>query len=337
MRKFIFLLIVLVLTLPIFAQGNFDKSEPVLNVYSSRHYDVDDVVYKMFEDETGIKINVVKGKGPELVQRIIREKGNSQADVFLTVGAESIYPLKSEGLLQNFDSELLNSHIPASFRGDGWTGIMSRARVVAVSKDRVNPSSITSYADLAKDDYKGKILVRSSSSSYNIALLSSFVQLYGKDWAENWAKGVVANMARSPKGNDRDQAKGVAAEVGDVAIMNSYYFVRMSNSSDANEKAAASKVQLVFPKETHLNLSYAALLNGAKNRENAIKFMEFLSGAKIQKLYAQKNGEFPLNRNVALPEIQASWGSFETQDLNFEELGKYSVDAAMIFDKVGWK
>ncbi len=309
----------------------------VLNVYSSRHYDVDDTVYQMFEEKTGIKVNVVKGKSGELLERITREKGNPNADVFLTVGAETLAPLKQNSLLENFDSEFIQKVIPAQFRGDGWTGIMSRARIIAYSLDRVDPKSIKTYADLTKPEWKGKVLVRSSTSSYNVALLCSLIQMEGKEAAQEWASGIVSNMARPPKGNDRDQAKAVVAGEGDVAIMNSYYYVKMAKSSDPAEVEVSKKIGLLFPQDTHLNLSYGAVLAGAKNKSNAVAFLEFLTSEEVQTIYAEKNGEFPLNKDVKLPEIQASWGSFKPQKLDFNTFGEAKPEAAMIFDKAGWK
>lgn len=314
-----------------------ESGEKVLNIYSTRHYDADKDIYEMFTKETGIKVNVVEGKDHELVEKIIREKDAPQADVFLTVGAESIYPLKEAKMLQTFDSKVVKENIPEHFRGDGWTSIMYRARVIAYEKGKTNPESIKSYNDLTKPEYKGQILVRPSSASYNVALLSSFILLDGEKAAKEWAQGVANNLARTPKGNDRDQAKAIVAGEGSLAIMNSYYYVRMLNSSDPAEKEAAQKIGLIFPDKTHINISYAGLLTGAKNKDNAIKFIEFMTGQKVQEYYAKNNGEFPVNPKVPMTEVQKSWGSFTTQKYNFEELGKYAKTASKIFDEVGWK
>ncbi len=312
-----------------------DKGE--LNVYSSRHYDVDKEVYKLFEEETGIKVNVVEGKGGELLERLSREKEDPKADLFLTVGAETIYPLTQMSLLDEFESETVAQNVPENMRGKGWSAIMYRARVIAYEKGKTDPATITCYKDLMKDEYKGKILVRSSTSSYNVALLSSFVQMGGKDKAKEWAEKIVANMARKPEGNDRDQAKAVVAGEGDLAIMNSYYFVRMANSSDDAEVKVSEKIGLIFPKKTHINLSYAGVITGAKNKANAVKFVEFLTTEKVQKMYAEKNGEFPVNPKVERTAIQKSWGDFAIQEIDFAELGKYKKEATMIFDEVKWE
>ncbi len=318
-------------------KGFAEVSGEVVNVYSSRHYDVDKEVYALFAQKTGIKLNFVEGKSNELVERIEREKSAPQADVFLTVGAEYLHLLNKDGVLADIQSDVIEKNIPEQYRGKGWMGMTSRARVIAYAKGRVDPSSITTYKDLTDPKYKGKVLVRSSGSSYNLALLASFVELNGEEEAKQWAQGVVNNFARDPKGTDIDQAVAVAEEVGDLAIMNSYYYARMARSSDPEKRKIVEKVGLIFPKDTHLNISYAAMLNGAKHSENALKLLEFLSGPEVQKLYAEKNGEFPLNPEVKLPKMQASWGEFTTQKLNFEKFGEYVPTATKIFDEVRWR
>ncbi|MBN9644347.1 extracellular solute-binding protein [Corynebacterium mendelii] len=312
-------------------------SSDVLKVYSSRHYDTDKEVYEMFEKETGIKIDLVEGKSGELIERISREAGDAQADVFLTVGAESIAQLVDADAITKSTSPTIEKNIPDNYRGENWMGIVSRARVIAYDKDRTDPSLIKSYEDLTKPEWNGKVLARSSSNSYNQALLSSFISLWGKEKATEWAQGVVDNFAREPKGNDRDQAKAVVAGEGDLAIMNSYYLVRMAKSSDPEEVKVAEKIGLIFPEKTHVNLSYAAVLKGAEHQDNAIKFLEFLSSEKVQEFIAENNGEFPLNPAAPMPEMQKSWGEFTIQDLDFATFGEEKPEATLIFDQVGWK
>lgn len=320
------------------APEEFDKDSPdVVNVYSSRHYDVDKEIYDRFEKDTGIEINVVEGKADELIERVKREKSNPAADVFLTVGAESLFPLNEEGVLGDSMTPKIEKSIPENFRGDNWMGIVSRARVIAYNKETVDPEELTTYESITDPKFKGKVLSRSSSSSYNQALLSSFVALNGEDEAKEWAQGVVDNFARDPKGNDRDQAKAVVAGEGDVAIMNSYYWALMNRSSDPEERKVAEKIGLAFPENTHLNISYASVIDGAKHADNAKTFLEFLASPEIQELIAEENGEFPLNPEAKLPEIQASWGEFTPQDLDFATFGKERPIATRIFDEVGWK
>lgn len=322
---------------PTSEQSTEQSTDKVLNVYSSRHYDVDKKLYDMFTQETGIKVNVVDGKSPELIERLIREKNDPAADIFLTVGAESIWQLNQEQILGKYESATVTNSIPEEYRGEGWMGIVSRARVIAYDKDKVDPKTIKTYEDITKPEWKGQVLVRSSKNSYNQALLASFVSLDGKEKAKQWAQGVVNNFARQPKGNDRDQAKAVAAGEGKLAIMNSYYWALMDRSSDPEVKKVAEKIGLIFPENTHVNLSYAGIVKGAKNQENAVKMMEFLASEKVQELIAQENGEFPLNPKAKMPEPQKSWGEFTKQKLNFAEFGKDKPEAVLIFDEVGWK
>lgn len=321
-------------------EGNdsFDTSSPdVVNVYSSRHYDVDKKIYDRFKKDTGIKINVVEGKADELIERVKREQSNPSADVFLTVGAESLYPLNQAGVLADSTSPKIKESIPENYRGDNWMGIASRARVIAYNKDKVDPKDLKTYDSVTDPKFKGKLLTRSSSSSYNQALLASFVSLWGEDKAKDWAQGVVDNFAREPKGNDRDQARAIASGEGDIAIMNSYYWAQMKKSSDPEERKITDKVGLTFPENTHLNLSYASVLKGAKHTDNAKKFLEYLASPEIQELIANDNGEFPLNPAAPLPEVQKSWGTFTPQKLDYATFGKERPVATRIFDEVGWK
>lgn len=313
------------------------EGEKVVNVYSARHYDVDKELFKKFEEETGIKVNLVEGKADELIERMAREGENSSADVFLTVGAENIAALQEKNLIEETSSEVIEKNIPEKYRGENWVGLTSRARVIAYDKDRVNPEGIDSYDDLLEEEYKGKVLARSSSSSYNVALLASFIQENGEEEAKEWAEGIVNNFARTPEGNDRDQVKAIAAGIGDVAIVNSYYLAKMVNSSDVEEVNAAQNIGLIFPEDTHINLSFAAIATSSKNKENGIKLIEFLTSEEAQSAYASENGEFPLNEKVELPELLKSWGEFDAQDIDFEKLGTFKQKAVLIFDQIGWK
>lgn len=316
---------------------NRSKDENVVNVYSARHYDVDKKLFQKFENETGIKVNLVEGKGDELIERMSREGENSSADLFLTVGAENLYALKEKNLIKEYSSEIIDSNIPKEYRGEGWVGLTSRARVIAYDKTRVKPEEIKTYDDLLDAKYKGKVLSRSSSSSYNVAMLSAFIQEQGEDVTRKWAEGIVKNFARTPEGNDRDQVKAISAGIGDVAIINSYYLAKMVNSSDQEEVKAAENIGLIFPKDTHVNLSFAAFTNGSKNEKNAVKLIEFLTQEEAQSAYAEENGEFPLNQKVKLPELLKSWGDFDGKKIDFEKLGEYKQKAVLIFDQTGWK
>ncbi len=337
MRKVIGIFLTLFMVLTVAGCGNSKQDEQVLNIYSSRHYKVDKELYKEFTDKTGIKVNVVEGKSDALIQRILREKSTPAADLFLTVGAESITLLHDDDLIQAYDSETIKNNIPDNFRGKDWMGIVARARVVAYAKDKVDPNKIKTYDDLTKPEWKNQILVRSSNSSYNQGLLASFISLSGQKKAESWAGGIVENFAREPKGNDKDQAKAVAAGVGNLAIINSYYYAQMATSSDSQVKQVTEKVGLIFPQDSHMNISYGAVLQNAKHKDNAVKFLEFLSDKATQEKIVNMNGEFPLNPDAQLSEIQKSWGKFTIQKLDYAKFGAQKPKAIEIFDVVGWK
>lgn len=319
-----------------------DQSPQVVNVYSHRHYDTDQQLFKRFEELTGIEVKVVKASADELIQRLEAEGQASPADVLITVDAGRLHRAKSKGLLEPIDSSTLKSNIPVNLRDpEGyWFGLTKRARVVVFSKDRVDPADLATYEALVNSEWKGKILVRSSSNIYNQSLLASLIAASGREAAKSWAQGIAANFARSPKGNDRDQVKAIAAGEGDVAIVNTYYLGRLLNSDNPEERKAGQAVGVFFPNQdgrgTHINVSGAGLTSSSKNRENAIRFLEFLSGEEAQSAFAQANFEYPANERVEASELLDSWGKFKGDPVNLAELGRNNSEAVKIFDEVGW-
>lgn len=315
------------------------SQENVINVYSARHYDVDKELYKEFEEKTGIKVNVVEGKAPELLERLKREGKDTQADVFATADVANLYQAIDGELTQPIESETVNKNIPKNLRGNNneWVGLTTRARIVAYDKEKVDPSQLSTYDDLTSDKWKGKILTRSSDSSYNQSLLASFIELNGEEKAQTWAKGMVNNFARQPEGNDRDQVKAIAAGEGELAIVNTYYVGQMLNSQDQEEVKAAKKVKVFFPKNTHVNVSGIVLSKYSKNKENAIKFIEFLTEEKAQEAITNNNFEYPANPNVEPSELLKSWGEFNPQNIDLTKVGEYNKKAVEIFNQVGWK
>ncbi|MBR3217260.1 MAG: Fe(3+) ABC transporter substrate-binding protein [Exiguobacterium sp.] len=315
----------------------------VVNVYSSRHYDVDQQLYKQFEEETGIKVNVVEGKSDELLERLNTEGENTEADLFITADAGNLYQAKEAGHLQAVDSDELEANIPEKYRDtdNEWFGLTKRARVIVYSKDRVKPEELSTYEALTEEQWNGKVLVRPSENMYNISLLASFIEVNGVDEAKEWAKGLVNNMARDPQGNDRDQAKAVVAGEGDVAIMNTYYMGLMLNSEDEEEKKVAEQLGVFFPNQdttgTHVNISGIAMTKASKNTENAQKLMEFMSEPSAQEKFASVNYEYPVNESVEPNELLQSWGEFKEQDINLSALGENQQEAIRIFNEVGWK
>ncbi|MEJ8554816.1 Fe(3+) ABC transporter substrate-binding protein [Tepidibacter sp. Z1-5] len=319
------------------------NEEKVVNVYTSRHYDADKELYKLFTEETGIKVNVVEGKDDELIERLDREGKDTEADVLIVADAGRLHRAKSQDLLQSIESEVLNNNIPENLRDkdNAWYGLTKRGRVIVYSKDRVNPSELSTYEDLTNPKWEGKILVRSSSNTYNQSLLASFIEINGEDKAKEWAKGLVDNMSREPKGNDRDQAKAVVAGEGDIAIMNTYYLGKLLNSSDPEEVKVGEQVSVFFPNQdttgTHINVSGAGVTKDANNKENAVEFIEFLSQEKAQSVFAKANYEYPVNPNVEPSELLKSWGEFKAQDISLNKLGENNKRSVEIFNEIGWK
>jgi iron(III) transport system substrate-binding protein len=321
-----------------------EKKEPgVVNLYTSRHYESDNELYKIFEEKTGIKVNVVEGKGDELMERLNVEGDATEADLYFTADAGNLHIAKESDLLQPVESEVLTKNIPENLRDDEnyWFGMAKRARVLVYAKDRVKPEDLSTYEAMATPKWKGKVVARPADNMYNISLLSSFIEVMGAEEAKKWAKGFADNMARDPQGNDRDQAKAVVAGEADVALMNTYYVGLMSVSEDPEEKKVAEQVGVFFPNQettgTHINVSAIAVTKHAKNKENAIKFMEFLSSEEAQGKFAEVNFEYPANPNVEPSEFLKSWGEFKEQDIKLSVLGEHQQQAIKMFNEVGWK
>lgn len=314
-----------------------------VNLYTARHYDVDDKLYAKFEEETGIKVNVIKGEADELLERIKREGDATEADLFLTADAGRLFRAKDNGLLQAVSSDLLDEQIPANYQDKDqmWYGLTKRARVLVYNKETVKPEELSTYEALTEDKWKSRILIRGSENVYNQSLLASFIEINGEDQAKEWAADLVKNFARDPEGGDRDQAKAIAAGIGDVAIINTYYFGQMLNSEDPEEVKVAEGLGIFFPNQettgTHVNVSGAGVVKTAKNKDNAIKLLEFLSAPEAQSIFAEANYEYPVNESVEATELLKSWGEFKEQDISLSVLGDNNAKSILIFNEVGWK
>jgi iron(III) transport system substrate-binding protein len=315
----------------------------VVNVYSHRHYPSDQELFDRFEQQTGIKVNVVKAEADQLMQRMLTEGERCPADVLLTVDAGRLYRAKAQGLLQAATSPLLEQQVPAAFRDkDGmWVGMTVRARLIAYAKGRVQPEALSTYEALTEPAWKGRVLVRQSSNIYNQSLLAAMIASQGEEAAKAWAAGMVANMAREPKGSDRDQMKEVVKGTGDVAIVNSYYVGLLLTEGDSAEKAVGEQIGVFFPNQggrgAHINISGAGVAKHSPNREHAIKFLEFLTGAEAQQVFASVNHEYPVNPAVQPSALLQSWGQFKADTADFERMGALNADAVRIFDEAGWK
>ncbi|MBT5782081.1 MAG: Fe(3+) ABC transporter substrate-binding protein [Candidatus Marinimicrobia bacterium] len=300
-------------------------------------------MFKAFTKKTGIKINVIKGSADQLIQRLQTEGENSPADILLTVDAGRLVRAKNLGLLQPVTSPLLIKQIPSEMRDlDGyWYGLTVRARALIYSKDRVKQNQLSTYEDLAHKKWRGRIVVRSSNNIYNQSLLASIIAANGELDAYKWAKSVRSNMARSPRGSDRDQARAVASGLADVAIMNTYYLGVMANSSDKNDQDVVKKIAVFFPNQkgrgTHINVSGAGITKSSKNKKEALKFLEFLTNDNSQKVFSSANYEYPLKINEHNSTILKSWGQFKYDPLSLSVLGEKNTQAVKIFDRAGWE
>ena len=337
MKRLITLAAALALALPGFAQ------EKVLNLYSSRHYQTDEALYANFTKKTGIKVNRIEANEDALLERLKNEGARSPADVLVTVDAGRLWRAEQMGLFQPVKSAVLAERIPGELRHpDGlWFAFSVRARPVFYLKGSVDPKHIRDYEDLADPKWKGKVCIRSSSNMYNLSLMSSMIAGIGPVKAEEWARGVVANFARSPKGGDTDQLKAVAAGECQVAVANTYYYVRLMKSGRPEERAVAEKVGVIFPNQsgrgTHVNVSGAGVMKHAPNRDSAVKFLEYLASAEAQAYFANGNNEYPAAGKVHDNRELASLGEFRKDSLNVTVLGKNQAAAQQIYDRAGWK
>lgn len=314
-----------------------------VNVYSHRHYEADEQLFQRFTEETGIRVNVVTASADELITRLENEGANSPADLLITVDAGRLHRAKEKGLLQPLTSEVLAANIPSALRDpEGyWFGLTKRARILVYDTSRVRAGELSSYEDLVDPRWHGRVLVRSSGNVYNQSLLASVLAAAGEDGASAWAKGIVANLARQPSGSDTDQAKAVAAGAGDVAIVNSYYVARLKSSADPEERRIGARLAVVFPNQggrgTHINVSGAGITRSSKNRENAVKLLEFLSEEAAQRVFSETIFEYPVNPRVEPAALLREWGEFREDTLNLARLGELNAAAVKVFDRVGWK
>ncbi|MFV2006265.1 MAG: Fe(3+) ABC transporter substrate-binding protein [Longimicrobiales bacterium] len=323
--------------------GGDATSDEVVNVYSHRHYEADQELFRSFTEMTGIRVNVQTASADELITRLEAEGESTIVDLLITVDAGRLHRAKERGLLQPVSTPTLDANVPSHLREpDGfWYGLTQRGRVIVYATDRVDPSELSSYEDLADPRWKGRVLVRSSENIYNQSLLASIISSSGEEAAQRWAEGIVANMARAPQGGDTDQIKDVAAGVGDVAIVNTYYLGRLLNSDEAADREVADKVGVFFPNQadrgTHVNVSGAGVTAYSPNRDNAIRLLEFLTDVKAQSVFAEANLEYPVNPGVEWAATLAGWGEFVADTLNLATLGELNARAVMVFDRAGWR
>ena len=320
--------------------------EKVLNLYSSRHYNTDEALYANFTKQTGIKINRIEAGEDPLIERIRNEGDKSPADVLITVDAGRLWRAEQLGFFQPVKSAVLDARIPAALHQPNglWFGFSVRARVIAYDKAKIKAGEITTYEDLADPKWKGKVCVRSGSHIYNLSLGASMIGAVGEAKTEAWAKGLVANFARTPKGGDTDQLNAVAAGECQVALVNTYYYARLARSAKPEERQVAERLGIVTPNQgagqrgTHINISGAGVMKHAPNRDNAVKFLEYLASDEAQRYFADGNNEWPAvpSTQVANPALNAL-GKFRYDEQNIAALGRNQPEAQKIYDRAGWK
>jgi len=321
-----------------------DADPGVVNVFTARHYSSDEAVYAAFTEDTGIEINLQEASGDLLIERIRAEGERSQADVVITVDAGRLWRAEEAGLFQPMP-ELADSleAVPANLRDpDGaWFGFASRVRVIAYAQDRVDASELTNFTDLTDDQWRGRICVRSSGNVYNQSLLAALIAQQGEDVAQDWAAGIVANMARPPQGGDTDQLRAIAAGECDVAIVNHYYLARLGRTQDPADQAVFDQVGVVFADlgegGAHVNISGAGLAAEAPNRANAEAFLRYLLSDRAQRAFAELTNEYPVIETATYDNpVLDDFGAYEADALNVDELGANAGTAQRIFDRVGW-
>lgn len=312
-----------------------------LNLYSARHYDTDLRLYENFTRETGIRINLIEGEGEQLMERILTEGMNSPADLYVTVDGGRLWQAAEAGIFQPVQSEVLDARVPENFRDpEGrWYGLSARARVI-FTRTGERPEWLDDYEDLADPRLEGEICIRSSSSIYNISMLAELIEVIGPEAAETWAAGVVSNMARSPQGGDRDQLRALAAGECSVAVSNTYYWGALAASENPADRAVAEAVSFFYPNQenrgAHVNISGAGVAAYAPNRENAIRFLEYLVSDEAQAIYADSNNEFPIVPGVVIHGPVAPYTEFRNSGVNAAIYGINASAATEIFDRVGF-
>ncbi|NNF73409.1 MAG: extracellular solute-binding protein [Rhodobacteraceae bacterium] len=321
--------------LPAFAEGE-------LNLYSSRHYDTDERLYTDFEEMTGITINRIEGNADELIARMTAEGANSPADILLTVDTSRLERAKQAGILQSIDSDILERRIPGYLQDDDnqWFGFSQRARILFYDKEDVENPPMT-YAALADPQYEGQICIRSGSNVYSQTILAAIIAHEGEDAARDWARAVVANFARDPQGGDTDQLRGIVSGECDISMSNTYYFSRAIRRDVEGVSDSLDMFGWTFPDQggngAHMNLSGGGVAAHAPNRENAIKFLEYLAGDQAQQYFSAGNDEYPAVPGVGLSPSVAALGFFKPDDIDLSKVAQNVSTAQQIFNEVGWE
>ena len=328
---------------PVEGEAANTQSSGRLNLYSARHYDADDAIYEAFEAETGIALRVLEAGGDLLLERLRTEGEASPADVIITVDAGRLWRAKNAGVFQPLETDAILAATPARVRDpdNHWFGIAKRVRVHVIAPDRIDAAEVDTYEALANPELEGRVCARTSANIYNLSLLAGLIERWGPDRAEAWATGVGRNLARPPQGGDTDQIRAVAAGECDVALVNHYYWARLANSGSEADQAVAAATQIVWPDQdgagAHANISGVGLAANAPNKDNAVRFIEYLLRPAVQSQLGQSNNEFPVNPAASLdnPVLEALGAPVE-EDINVSVYGGNQAEALAMFDRAGW-
>jgi iron(III) transport system substrate-binding protein len=338
MLRFSLALIVLVAVL-----AGCNRNQEIVNVYSSRHHEMDKRLFEKFTRETGIRVNLVTMDNDELPGRLQEEGGDTVADVIIAADASRLIMAKELDLLQKIDSETVYMTVPRHWRDAEffWTGLTRWVKLIVYHPERVEISGLCGYESLAGDQWKGKVLAGSSAIHHNQSLMASIIAAHGQEKAQEWAGKMVENMAREPDYSDTEKIKFIAAGFGDVAIINSHYLGLLFNSDDPAERELARQVGVYFPNQedrgSHVNISGAAITAASANKENAARLIEFLVSIEVQERFASENFEYPVVPEAAWPELFMEWGPYRSDTVSLQELSALREEAAMVFNKAGWK
>ncbi|MDO4674566.1 Fe(3+) ABC transporter substrate-binding protein [Campylobacter sp.] len=315
-----------------------------LNIYSARHYDADFEIIKKFEQQTGIKVNHTQAKASELIKRLQLEGDNSPADLFITADVSNLTEAKNSGILSPVRSDFLEQNVPAHLRDadNQWFAITKRARIIAYNKNaKTDISGLKNYEDLAKPEFKGKIVMRSATAPYSKTLLASIIANDGEAEARKWAKGLLDNLATNPKGGDRDQARQVVAGEAEFAVMNTYYIGLLKNSKNPKDVEVGEALGIIFPNQdgrgAHINVSGIAMTKASKNQAEARKFMEFMLTPEVQKMLSDSNYEFPVRSDVEVSQTVKDFGVFKEDSISVSKIAENVKTAVKIYDELGFR
>jgi iron(III) transport system substrate-binding protein len=314
-----------------------------VNLYTARHYDADRALYAAFQAATGIEVRALTGNAEQLLERMRTEGDATEADLFVSADAGNLWRVKNAGLLQNYTSPALEQNVPAHLRdpdGAFW-GFSKRARIIVYRRDAVQPEEVASFDDLAKPRFRGQIVARSSSNTYQLSTLASRIERLGAENARAWAAAVRANFARDPQGSDTDQIRAVAAGEAQASICNHYYYLRLMQSEDAADRQLVERVGFVWPDQagagTHINISGGGVALHAKRPGRAKQFLEWLVSDEAQTALAPLNVEFPIRPEIPPAPALAAMGDFKEENIPLDALGRHQAEAARIFEEVGWR